>query len=83
MIRNKFEKNNNWEIWIDKETGLPLKEINRDGEKIFFAGTEVVKEVKDNIQEYKYEFGIVTEDDVKVPDLSDYEIEYVNQDKVQ
>lgn len=75
VLKNRKEKNNVWEIWIDKETGLPIKEINRNGEKIFFAGTEVVKEVKDSIQEYRYEFDKVTDEDVEVPDLSNYTIE--------
>ena len=74
VLKNKSE-NNIWEIWIDKETGLPIKEINRGGEKSFFPGTNVVKGVKDSIQEYKYEFNKVTDEDVKVPDLSNYTIE--------
>lgn len=74
VLKNRSE-NNIWEIWIDKEIGLPIKEINRGGEKSFFPGTNVVKEVKDNIQEYKYEFNRVTDEDVKVPDLSNYTIE--------
>lgn len=75
VLKNRTEKNNIWEIWIDKETGLPIKEINRGGEKLFFTGTNVVKAVKDNIQEYKYEFDRVTDEDVKVPDLSKYTLE--------
>lgn len=74
VLKNRVE-NNIWEIWIDKETGLPIKLINRGGEKSFFPGTNVVKEVKDNIQEYKYEFNKVTNEDVKVPDLSNYIVE--------
>lgn len=75
VLNNKAEKNNSWEIWIDKEIGLPLKEISRGGEKVFFPGTNVVKEIRDYIQEYKYEFNTVTDEDVKVPDLSNYTIE--------
>ena len=74
VLKNRSE-NNIWEIWIDKETGLPIKEINRGGEKSFFPGTNVVKEVKDNKKEYKYEFNKVTDEDVKVPDLSNYTVE--------
>ena len=75
VLKDRTEKNNIWEIWIDKEMGLPIKEINRDGEKSFFPGTNVVKEIKDSIQEYRYEFDTVTEEDVKVPDLSNYTVE--------
>ena len=70
-------------MWIDKETGLPIKIINREGRKSFYTGTRVVKEVNDNIQEYKYEFGTVTDEDVAVPDinsLSEYTIEYINDE---
>lgn len=75
ILNNKSEKNNAWEIWIDKETGLPIKQINRGGEKSFFPGTNVVKEIRDNIQEYKYDFDKITDEDVKVPDLSSYTLE--------
>ena len=62
---------------FDKETGLPLRIINRGGVEEHFPGTDVVKEVRDNIQEYEYSFGTVTDEDVKVPDLNSigYEIE--------
>ena len=73
-MHNRSEKDK-WEIWLDKETGLPIKEINRDGEKTFFVGTNVVKSVNDVICEYKYEFDKVTDEDVKVPDLSNYTVE--------
>lgn len=75
VLKNRTEKNNIWELWIDKETGLPIKQINRGGEKTFFAGTDVIKEVKDNIQEYRYEFNSVSDEDVEVPDLRNYTIE--------
>ena len=87
VLNNRFERTQNWEMWIDKETGLPIKIINREGRKSFYTGTQVVKEVNDNIQEYKYEFGTVTDEDVAVPDinsLSEYTIEYINgQDWIQ
>lgn len=80
VLRNQFEPNQRWEIWIDKETGLPLKEVNKEGVETRFIGTDIVKEVRDNTQEYQYEFGIVTDEDVEIPDLSGYQIEYVNTD---
>lgn len=76
VLKNRKERNNIWEIWIDKETGLPIREINRDSEKSFFIGTDVVKEIRDTIQSYKYEFDTVTDEDVELPDLSNYTIEY-------
>ena len=83
VLNNRFERAQNWEMWIDKETGLPIKIINKEGRKSFYTGTQVVKEVNDNIQEYKYEFGTVTDEDVAVPDinsLSGYTIEYINDE---
>ena len=74
VLKNRSE-GSRWEIWIDKETGLPIREINRGGAKSFFIGTDVVKEVRDNIQSYKYEFDMVTDEDVNVPDLTNYTIE--------
>ena len=74
VLKYKYEKPQNYEIWIDKDTGLPIKEIRREAEKYFFEGTNVVKKTGDMIAEYKYEFGTVTDDDVAVPDLSGYEI---------
>ena len=74
VLHDRSEKDK-WEIWIDKETGLPVKEINRGGETTFFAGTNVVKAINDVICEYKYEFDKVTDEDVKVPDLSNYTVE--------
>ncbi len=74
ILRNKKE-NARWEIWIDKETGLPIKEINRNAIKTFYTGTNVVREVKDMVLEYNYEFNKVTDEDVDVPDLSGYTVE--------
>ena len=76
VLKYKYEKPQNWEIWIDKKTCLPIKLVNKNGRKSFFTGTDIVKEVSDNTQEYKYEFGTVTDEDVKVPDISGYEKEY-------
>ncbi|MCI8833249.1 MAG: hypothetical protein HFJ19_03510 [Clostridia bacterium] len=74
VLKYKYEKPQNYEIWIDKDTGLPIKEVRREAEKSFFEGTNVVKKTGDMISEYKYEFRTVTDDDVAVPDLSAYEI---------
>ncbi len=74
VLKYKYEKPQNYEIWIDKDTGLPIKEVRREAEKSFFTGTDIVKKTGDMIAEYKYEFGTVTDDDVAVPDLSRYEI---------
>ena len=83
----------NWEIWLDKETGLPLKEINLDGMKTYYSDNketnideneidnclkqkqDILINSGDSITEYKYEFDMVTDEDVEVPDLSQYNVE--------
>lgn len=83
VLRNQFENNHRWETWIDKDTGLILKTINREGYKTYFPETEIVKEIYDDIQEYKYEFDVVKDEDVEVPDLSGYEIEYIDTGSIE
>lgn len=80
ILKDKSDTKERWEIWIDKETGLPLKEINKEGVKTFFPGTSVVKSISDTTQEYKYEFGTVKDEDVELPDLTEYKTEYTNFD---
>ena len=74
ILRNQFEQDQRWEVWIDKETGLVIREIQRDGEKRFITGTDIVKEVRDCTTIYKYELNIVKDEDVKVPEDSTYKI---------
>lgn len=78
ILRDKFDKRNSWEVWLDKETGLVIREINRGGSRSYITGTEIVKKESDAIEKYKYDFDIVSDDDVKVPDFSGYKIEYQN-----
>lgn len=73
VIKNR-RQDSIFEIWIDKETGLPVKQINSKT-KVFFEGTDVVKEMRDSSQEYKYKFDFVTDEDVTIPDLSNYTVE--------
>lgn len=78
VLKDKFEKVQRWEMWIDKETGLPLKEVNIDSSREHFPNTDIVYAVNDNTSEYIYKFDIVTDEDVEVPDFSEYEKEYIN-----
>jgi len=75
-----IDNDSNYEEWIDKETGLPLKISGNGTIKLFFEGTDIVKEEMDMCSRYKYEFGTVTEDDVNIPDYSTYEVEHKNTD---
>lgn len=81
VLRNTFENNQRWELWIDKETGLRIKEINKDGHKEYFPESTVTKSVKDSILEFRYNFNIVTDEDVKPIDMTEYEVEYIDMDK--
>ena len=69
-----------YEEWIDKETGLPLKLSGNGSIKTFFEGTDVVKEEIDMSSRYRYEFNTVTEEDVNIPDYSEYKVEQKNTD---
>lgn len=93
VLQDKFDIGMNWEIWLDKETGLPLKEINLDGMKTYYSDNketnideneidnclkqkqDILINSGDSITEYKYEFDMVTDEDVEVPDLSQYNVE--------
>ena len=77
MLRNQAEQAQRWEIWVDKETGLVLREINRDGSKTFIPGTNITKEVNDVTITYDYSFNTVTDEDVQVPDYSSYKVENI------
>ena len=78
VLKDRFEKVQRWEMWIDKETGLPLKEVNIDSSRAHFPNTDIVYNVNDNTSEYIYKFDIVTDEDVEVPEFSDYKKEYIN-----
>jgi len=93
ILQDKFDIGTNWEIWLDKETGLPIREININGIKSYYSDNEeknidenkiheylnqnqdILINSGDSITEYKYDFNIVTDEDVQIPDLSKYEIE--------
>lgn len=70
------------EIWIDKETGLTLKnDVEGNGNIVnYYQGTNIVKEEFRIVHEYRYEFDVVTDEDVEVPDYTGYEVKYINQD---
>lgn len=78
VLKNRMETNQNWETWIDKENGLALKTINRNSVRHYIPGTDIVKEERDMIEEYQYKFDVVTDEDVAIPDLSNYEKQYVD-----
>lgn len=78
VLKNRMETNQNWETWIDKENGLTLKTINRNSVRNYIPGTDIVKEERDMVEEYQYKFDTVTDEEVAIPDLSNYEKQYVD-----
>ena len=78
VFNKKIDRNHEYEVWIDKDTGLPLKETGNGVIKSLYRGTNVVKYEMDMSSTYKYDFNIVTDSDVDVPDYSNYEIEYID-----
>lgn len=89
VLRSRFKHEENYEVWIEKETGLTLKEVNKEDGAIYYNNDDkleitpegnvqdnrIIKERYDRIDEYYYQFNIVTDEDVTVPDLSGYEVE--------
>lgn len=53
----------NLKVYIEKETGLIWKEV-----LIFEDGTE-------ETTTYEYSFDTVTDDDIQVPDITEYEVQ--------
>lgn len=80
ILKYKYEPNQRTEYWIDKETGLTLRSIERNCISTYIPGTNVIKDVKDRINTYRYEFDKVSDDDVNVPDYSGYTVEYLTGD---
>ena len=74
VLKDYSDNNYRNENWIDKETGLLIRRITKNSVKTYFSGTNVMKNASDCIEEYKYEFGNVTDDDVRIPDLSNYQV---------
>ena len=60
-------------IYIDRETGLPIRAAGGT-----IQGSQNHQETIDTIINYYYEFGTVTDENLKEPDLSKYEIKNHN-----
>lgn len=64
--------------WVDMDTGLPIMRFGDGIITTYFNNTKIPKQREESISEYHYEFNKVTDEDVKVPDFADYEIEEIN-----
>lgn len=78
VLTNLFDNEYNYVMWIDKESGLPLKISSNGTSRFFYEGTNVVKEEIEVCSEYRYEFDNVTDVDVSIPNYTGYEINYKN-----
>ena len=60
------------ELWVDMETGLPIMQVGYSCTADYYENTHIVRNMYVQNTEYKYEFDIVKDEDVEVPDLSNY-----------
>ena len=75
-----FELENS-ELWVDMETGLPIMSFGYDKVTEYYEGTKIPKKTADSVWEYHYDFGNVTDEDVEMPDLSEYKVDYFDNEK--
>lgn len=88
VLKSRFKHEENYELWFDKETGLPLKEVDKETGAIYddmnkltitpegkIQDNRVIKGRYDQIEEFYYQFDIVTDEDVEIPDLTGYTVE--------
>lgn len=68
----------NSKLWVDMETGLPIMSFGYSTQTQYYKDTKIPKKSAEGICQYKYEFDIVKDDDVQMPDLSTYTIENVD-----
>ena len=62
--------------WIDKETGLIIRNYTLFDTVSFYEGTDIIKETNSYMYEFRFSKDTVTDEDVNVPDLSQYNVEY-------
>lgn len=60
-------------IWVDCETGLPIMSFGYSSVTNYYKNTKIPLRQTETISEYHYEFGTVTDKEVEMPELSDYE----------
>ena len=80
VLKDAFNRDEDYEIWVDKENGLALKVIDGTTVRTFYDGTDIEKEENKVVYEYRYKFDIVKDEDVNIPDYTSYEIIHRNTD---
>lgn len=66
------------ELWVDMDTGLPLMSFGYSSQTEYYNDTKIPKRSSKGICQYKYEFEVVTDEMVEMPDISEYKIEEIN-----
>ncbi len=77
-----FTGEDGWKICVDKNTGLPREESGSMFGVEYFPNTEIEKSITKYTDKYKYEFDVVTDDDVNVPSFDGYEVKYVDYNQM-
>lgn len=67
--------------WVDRETGLPIMSFGEVTSVSYYKDTKIPKEKFESITEYRYQFGEVKEEDVKMPNLDGYEWDELDWEK--
>lgn len=65
-------------LWVDMETGLPIMSFGYSTQTQYYKDTKIPKKSAEGICQYKYEFDIVKDEDVQMPDFSSYTVENVD-----
>ncbi len=65
-------------LWVDMETGLPIMSFGYSTQTQYYKDTKIPKKSAEGICQYKYEFDIVKDDDVQMPDFSSYTVENID-----
>ncbi len=62
-------------LWVDIDTGLPIMSFGYSSNTRYYKDTKIPLEKSETICQYIYQFNTVKDDDVALPDLSEYKIE--------
>lgn len=62
-------------LWMDIDTGLPIMHFGGSSVIEYYVGTNIPKRKAESMEEYHFEFETVTDKDVEMPALEEYEIE--------
>lgn len=62
-----FKFMGNHEVWYDRETGLLSKIVYHNLQPLYYDNTFILKATRDNVTEYKYQFDVVSDEDVIEP----------------